>query len=516
MSRLIKTALHVLALVCVPFMAEAQNQSSLVKIGPDGNLVYQADSKGNVIPDFSWVGYHDGVDIPDVPVVKAISAIAGDNLAQIQTAIDQVSALPIGPDGFRGTVLLKAGLYKISGTLFVRQSGVVVRGEGQSSTGTVLLCTLRSQHTALRFAGANGPSTSSVTRRKILTSYVPSGTRQFLVEPGHVFATGDKVLLTVERKDAWLGLIGNPPSWTTAFYKMDYRRKITAVDGDRITIDAPVVEQIDQAYCAGSLVKYTWKGIGNVGVENLRFDSEYSSNTDEQHGWTAVEYANVEHGWMRNVEVWHFGYAAARVERSSSNITILDSKCKDPISKTEGGRKYGFTLEGHRTLVKGCLGRGNRHDFNTQTKTPGPNVFTNCYCSDQKDVNGPHQRWATGILYDKMTMTGQLNCRDRENEGSGQGWPGVQCLVWNNSAQKIHLQAPDGYINWSIGCVASVITNEGNAFIESKGTNVAPESLYEKQLVDRLSGAGATIVINPDPFDFSLPITTGLGAALVP
>lgn len=33
-------------------------QSSLVKITPQGKLVYFPDSQGNILPDFSRVGYH--------------------------------------------------------------------------------------------------------------------------------------------------------------------------------------------------------------------------------------------------------------------------------------------------------------------------------------------------------------------------------------------------------------------------------------------------------------------------
>ena len=60
-------------------------QSNIVYYDNNENLVYQSDSEGNKIPDFSYAGYKsDGLSIPStIPVVKTISPIAGDNTSQI-------------------------------------------------------------------------------------------------------------------------------------------------------------------------------------------------------------------------------------------------------------------------------------------------------------------------------------------------------------------------------------------------------------------------------------------------
>ena len=51
-------------------------QSSLVKISKSGELVYIPDEEGNVIPDFSRVGYHHGnQSIPQHSVTRIISQI---------------------------------------------------------------------------------------------------------------------------------------------------------------------------------------------------------------------------------------------------------------------------------------------------------------------------------------------------------------------------------------------------------------------------------------------------------
>src|SRR5690606_24275968 len=94
----------------------------------------------DTIIDSSYVGYKRGESgIPTIPVAETIWPVQGDNTEHIQAAIDRVSALPLDPTGFRGALLLRAGYYRISAPLRVQASGVVIRGEGQGDTGTILI-----------------------------------------------------------------------------------------------------------------------------------------------------------------------------------------------------------------------------------------------------------------------------------------------------------------------------------------------------------------------------------------
>lgn len=108
------------------------------------------DSCGNTIPDFSRVGYREGhVRIPFVPVQMVVEPSLdpmSDDTTRIQAAIDYVATLPlqcIGQDGarIRGTVLLKAGTYRVAGALIINASGVVLRGEGHDDQGTIVVAT---------------------------------------------------------------------------------------------------------------------------------------------------------------------------------------------------------------------------------------------------------------------------------------------------------------------------------------------------------------------------------------
>ncbi|HEV2434387.1 MAG TPA: hypothetical protein VG077_00145 [Verrucomicrobiae bacterium] len=118
-------------------------QAGWVHYDANHTLVYSNDDLGNHLPDFSHAGYEGGgVALPVVPVKVAVSPVGGDNTANIQSAIDTVSALTPDANGFRGAVLLQPGTYTIAGTLAMNASGVVLRGSGDNTnTGTILLVT---------------------------------------------------------------------------------------------------------------------------------------------------------------------------------------------------------------------------------------------------------------------------------------------------------------------------------------------------------------------------------------
>src|SRR6218665_2085893 len=116
-------------------LADAQWTSKFVHPGKDGRLEYASDESGNIIPDFSGVGYyHQRKAIPVVPVVKTLTPTGtNDDLNMIQQTIDEVSKMDVNANGFRGAILLKKGTYRISGTIKVGASGIVLRGEGEAT-----------------------------------------------------------------------------------------------------------------------------------------------------------------------------------------------------------------------------------------------------------------------------------------------------------------------------------------------------------------------------------------------
>ncbi len=167
-------------------IADLPPSVSRVYPGEDGKLAYVPDEQGNVIPDFSHAGYRGGGQpIPTVPVRATVWPVADDNAANLQAAIDKVSALPLDQNGFRGAVLIKMGYYKLATPLKIQVSGVVLRGEGMGDTGTILMGTGnprssaggRGMPTLVQIAGKSGSAVLEETKQAVADDYVPVGTR---------------------------------------------------------------------------------------------------------------------------------------------------------------------------------------------------------------------------------------------------------------------------------------------------------------------------------------------------
>jgi|GEM_PF-52913 len=437
--------------------------SDLVQLAPNGKLLYFADEKGNTIPDFSNVGYFQGKrKIPTVPVKVTVSPSRDGNDEQhIQEAIDQVSALHPDKNGFRGTVFLKKGTYQISGSIKIRTSGVVLRGEGDGDKQTKLLAIGKGQRSLLIISGQGDRQEFLSNKQDIITDYVPVGTSSIEVTSVENFKVGDQVILFRPGTDQWIHAIqmdkivarSGTKQWRAAEYDLKFERTITKIENNRIFLDNPVVMAMDKRFGGGAIYPYHFDGrISEVGIENMSFESAYTTEEDEDHGWVAVQFDNIENGWIRNITAKYFGYAAVSLENGAKQITVMDAKCLDAKSIVTGGRRYSFNNNGQLNLFMNLYAREGRHDFVTGAKVLGPNVFYNCKAERTHADIGPHHRWAVGTLYDNIITDGEINVQDRGNWGSGHGWAGVTQVVWNCTVKKAAIQSPwDSGKNYAIG-----------------------------------------------------------------
>ncbi len=501
--------ISIISLIIYFFLQSVNCQTTtLVSIDANGKLSYKADVKGMVIPDFSGVGYQNSEKpIPVVPVVKTLTAVVGDNVANVQAAINEVAAMPL-LNGIRGAILFKAGTYEMSSTINVTSSGIVLRGEGQT---TVFKATGIVQYDLIHIIGASGKADLTSTQKQVTDAFVPVGTKSVTVQSGHTFAVGDWVHFRREPNTAWIHMLGMDTlshidplatDWTASSYKISFERKITDVQGNVLTFDAPVMDIIDPVYANAFVLKFTSARISNCAVENLKMTSSFLSSTDELHGWNAIYMDNVENCWVKKVIAYSFGYSCVNVNDGASFVTVDSCSMLDGISQITGGRRYSFNLNAQRSLVQNCTTRNGRHDFVDGSRTPGPNVFYNCTATLEHADIGPHHRWSTGILIDNVSTDGQIRVQDRADSGSGHGWSGAQIMFWNCTSPDFVVQDPPSYhCNWAIGCIGP-ITNVGQwttnplGIVESKGTKiVAIPSLFKAQLAERLKNLATAVVI---------------------
>lgn len=283
-------------------------QSFAAFLGAEGRMVYVGDFRGNRILDFSNVGYMGGgVKIPDIRAKVVIEPEAGDATARIQAAIDQVAQMPLDADGFRGAVLLKKGRYDVAGTITIRVGGIVLRGEGDKENGTLIYGSGNIARTLIDIGKGTGAVVDTASTKPITDLYVPAGARSFHVSDASAYRAGDKVMVRRIGNDRWIHEIGmdyiyNRPNagatqWSA--FNLDFDREITAVNGNTITVDAPIGNAIDSRWGGGTLSKYNDDGrIQQVGVENMRVDSDFDPsimNTVMDNELTDPYYADENH-----------------------------------------------------------------------------------------------------------------------------------------------------------------------------------------------------------------------------
>jgi hypothetical protein len=121
-------------------------------------------------------------------------------------------------------------------------------------------------------------------------------------------------------------------------FNVEWDRTVIDVQGDLITVDAPITCAIEKRWGGGEVLKYEEGGrIEKVGVENLRAVSEFDPTkrtreygnmdrpnyvaeeyyNDENHYRNFVIFDNMKNGWVRNATALHFVYSMVGTSRGA-------------------------------------------------------------------------------------------------------------------------------------------------------------------------------------------------------
>ena len=519
--RLPRLSAVVLALASLPAAAQSFT-SAIVRPGADGRLEYVSDADGNRVPDFSSAGYRGGgVPIPAVPTVATVQPADGDDTALIQAAIDGVSARPLGADGVRGAVLLAPGEYQISGTIKIRESGVVLRGSGNGAdpaTATILRRSGANQTPIVYVGRSESASGDAIIRRNsgraptaVTDPVVPIGARSVNVDFPERYRAGDPVVLFHPATLAWINAVdgggtATDPRWAVNDKQIGYARTVVSVVGTLVTLDAPSFYRMDTAVSPVSIYLRSETGIiREVGVEALRIDIETVSPRDETQAEDAVIFALVENAWADRVTALHFWHAGLSVQ-NSRYVTVQNSEALEPNSVVDGERRYNFEVaRSQLVLFQGNRASDARHAYvgNGETLDSGI-VFLDNTAENGITSSEAHRGFGQGFLYDNHTEIGsrgtstgdrRIHLGNRGDYGTSHGWACANCVVWNaqmNGALVV-VEKPPTAQNYAIG-VQGTVSNRGPFLVNTtpyvEGTNAAgldPRSLYLRQLADRLA-----------------------------
>lgn len=459
-----------------------------------GKLVYTADSvTGDRIPDYSYCGYKaSDTPIPFVPVKAVVPVTQGDATALIQSAIDYVSALTPDKNGFRGAVLLQKGGYSVSGQLVIKQSGVVLRGAGAAGQ-TTLFGKGAGREALIRVFG-----TDDRVRKKeidIAQDYVPVNAHSFSVADAGTLKAGDDITIKRPSTSEWIDLLGvrsfggglSALGWKPGEVDLNFERSITAVAGNKITIDAPLTNSFDKKYGGGTVAAFTWPGrINTVGIENITLVSDFDKHypKDEDHRWMAITMENVRDAWVRQVSFKHFAGSAVYLLETASRVTVEDCISEEPVSEIGGQRRYTFFTRGQQTLFQRCYAINGYHDFSVGHTAAGPNAFVQCYSERPYNFSGTIDRWASGVLFDVVVIDGDaIRFGNRGQDGQGAGWSAANSLLWNCSAARIDCYKPPTAQNWALGSWSQFA---GDGYWGESNNTLTPRSFYYTQLRERL------------------------------
>jgi Family of unknown function (DUF6298) len=483
--------------------------SPIISVGADGKLVYDVDERGNRVPDFSTAGYAGNEkEIPNASVQVVVSPIAGDETARIQKAIDYIAALPADTNGMRGAVLLLKGRHEIFGQLQITNSGIVLRGQGADTNGTILVAAGIDRRTLIRVFGQKNISTDSNADRQIADDYVPVGATSFHLKDASNLKVGDIIFVTRPGTQKWIDELGMTDfggglsDWRLVWHPGDFDlvwdRVIQKIDGNLVTIDSPITTAIETNLGGGFVQTYSWPGrVENVGIENLRLESAFDSQNpkDENHSWFAITMENCADSWARQITFEHFAGSAIAIYESCTKISVEDCNSLAPVSEDGGWRRNTFFTMGQQTLFLRCRAENGRHDFSVGHCAAGPNAFVDCEADLPSADSGAIESWSSGTLFDNVRIDGnRLDLMNRGGDDEGAGWSAANSVLWNCTAAKIACENPPGAQNWAFGSWGEF---EGHGIWRSSNETVDPDSLFTAQLADRLGKTFANQILSP-------------------
>jgi len=462
----------------------------------EGKLSFTADSQGNQIPDFSYAGYMASEKaIPNVDNKIFVPKQEEDATQRIQAAIDYVSNLKPDKSGFRGAVLLDKGIFKISGTLYIKKSGVVLRGSGNTENGTVLLGTGVKRESVIRILGVDDKKMGE--NLEFGNSYTALGAQKIQLKNSSKLKPSDEIIISKPLTDSWIkelkmddfGAETAWVGWKKNDWEITWNRVVTKINGNEVTLNAPLTMTLDDKYGAAKVTVYSWPGrIEHIGVENILMKSTYNASNpkDEEHRWQAISIENTKNAWVKQVNFKHFSGGAVAALKSAQQITVEDCIATEPISEIAGFRRLTFYTEGQQTLFQRCYSENGYHDFAVGGfGTTGPNVFVQCQSTLPFNNSGAIGSWATGVLFDVSYVDGHaLSYNNREQNGRGAGWTAANSVIWETSASKIENYSPPTAQNWAFGTWGGIMAGDGHW--KDVNGHITPRSLFYAQLGNRL------------------------------
>ncbi|CAO3613704.1 unnamed protein product [Cunninghamella echinulata] len=354
---------------------------------------------------------------------------------------------------------------------------------------------------------------------------LPVGSTQLTIKHAdRRYKRGDIIIVAIQFNDNWIKAIGmdiiHPKGDTTKNNgwrpgKFEHFRRIVAIQGDIITLNSPLTTRLEKKYGGGYVELYQSSRIDNIGLQHLVFIDRRNSQKNkedimrdekskvkdyrfaaEMFDQVLIEMNHAENCWVKQVtSVWWRNF----IRLGTNTLAITLSNCSHTFPSGNSTAKqsiipivgqFGFEISGQLILVEHCHVENSFHAYSYKGRIPGPNVIYKSECTGKLGDVGPHMKWSSGQLYDNCNFEGQMIVQDRYDAGSGHGWSGANCVIWNTVAHSgMVVQKPPTAQNFLFGSSSARgkarIVHHPWAWEELPDTRVYPPSLYLAQLHDR-------------------------------
>ncbi|KAI1321146.1 hypothetical protein EDD11_007712 [Mortierella claussenii] len=516
-------------------------------LSPLGYIAY--NHQGDRIMDFSMVGWNEGnTDIPNtknIPVIEHLQprqeaesdTDQGDDTDRIQEALDRVSQttdslLQISDVIPKGALVLERGVYRISKPLNIRKGGILFRGD--PAGGSRIVC--QWEPTGPRYAiVVEGQKDEMLQdgRVPVVSKYTPVGSFFLALDPsffqGAGLVVGDQVIVTRIGNDRWIKDIGmddfdSNKKGVKPWKKMSARmyRTIRSLNPKTgiVQLDAPLPISISRQYGGGFVTKYNDRKIRALGIQYLdmvfpqnigrttddMLDEKGRGSTDYRFSYEifanyALRVDNAYQMYITHITSAYF-HNFISVGTDVHHLTLDSIVHSYPEDMLSG--QSAFQLSGQLVLIRNSLSQGSFHFFVDISHVMGPNVFHRSHTTNVGKAHqpmpldfapgdvGPHMKLCTGILIDQVVTDGSIQIVNRGDMGTGQGYSGVNSVIWNSRAREgILTHRAKGTQNFVIGSevleARDRLPGDLHGWKEHLESEVLPGSLYLRQLSDRLN-----------------------------
>lgn len=500
---------------------------------------FKTQSSTNILPDFSFAGYHHGEKrIPRVnfPVfdVTAYGAIADDTVSDktaIQNAINAAASTNQPAIVFfpKGKFIIASATDDKYTPIKVNASNIVLRGSGSGPGGTELFM---KTFNVPQVVGSNPPAPDTLNNQwkinpGIFLGYDDGTNAETFIT--NTTAASAKGSFTITVSNASSSLL-QPGKWVLLTYfdndinainaeltphtkqssmtnltalRISVYHQIVAVSGNQITFKEPLIYDIS-ASKSWSVRKANY--IEEVGVEDIAFSGNWKRTFShhrtwqDDSGWVIFDLNRITNSWISNCvfkDVNRIG-----ITKNSGCVSFINNKLIGNAGHEAFSSGGSWTLIGNNTdeTYKGTVLSGQQHSYGMVERSVGAVLWRNTFpaatgfeCHAGQPRNSLLDVNKGGLYYNKVGGAAEnlphhmqnlvLWNYNRTNSNSSAA-PTSNFSFWNPDNSVNFKSAPVTIIG--LNGVATTFVSNTVKRLESNGTKVFPESLYEAQLKLRL------------------------------